>query len=288
MKMGMRAVVAVLFFCLAGLANASLQIDYGTVVESYYPTNSPSTYYAPGTQPSGPNTPAPVNPAGSGPWLTALFTQSVTGAGQPVQLTLTRSTAGWVTSEYVGLIGFNIGPDLVTGGNVGSWSITETSNGPAISPKTGDGYFFAYNSTNGNIDDSTRAGGVGYSLVVSLSNAISTKVLGTGGVTSVSFTITPPTGVTISPASFDYDLPNPYWYLSEIGVYTSALADVPNGDAQNAYIVPIPEPATLIVWSLLGGASWLGMRVVQRGRRVGRQPWSEENRAAILAIIGKR
>jgi hypothetical protein len=50
----------------------------------------------------------------------------------------------------------------------------------------------------------------------------------------------------------------------------------------------VPEPATMIVWSLLGSASWLGMRVVRRGRRVGRQPWSNENRAAILDIIGKR
>jgi hypothetical protein len=50
---------------------------------------------------------------------------------------------------------------------------------------------------------------------------------------------------------------------------------------------PIPEPATLIVWSLLGGASWLGMRVVRRGRPAGRQPWSPENRQAFHAIIAR-
>jgi hypothetical protein len=51
----------------------------------------------------------------------------------------------------------------------------------------------------------------------------------------------------------------------------------------------IPEPATLIVWSLLGASSWLGMRVWRQGRRVGRrQPWSNENRTAILEIIGRR
>ena len=49
--------------------------------------------------------------------------------------------------------------------------------------------------------------------------------------------------------------------------------------------IVIPEPATLIVWSLLGGAGWLGMRVVRQGRRVGRQPWSPEARNAILEII---
>jgi hypothetical protein len=53
-------------------------------------------------------------------------------------------------------------------------------------------------------------------------------------------------------------------------------------------VTAIPEPATIIVWSLLGSASWLGMRVVRQGRRVGRQPWSDENRTAILGIIGKR
>jgi hypothetical protein len=56
----------------------------------------------------------------------------------------------------------------------------------------------------------------------------------------------------------------------------------------NVNVEAIPEPATLIVWSLLGATSWLGMRVWQKGRRVGRQPWSSENRTAILEIIGKR
>ncbi len=47
----------------------------------------------------------------------------------------------------------------------------------------------------------------------------------------------------------------------------------------------IPEPATMIVWSLLG-ASWLGIRVWRRGRGpAGRQPWSPENRQAIYDII---
>jgi hypothetical protein len=55
-----------------------------------------------------------------------------------------------------------------------------------------------------------------------------------------------------------------------------------NGDGNP----PIPEPATIIVWSLLGAASWLGMGVWRRRRGpVGRQPWSDENRSAICAII---
>jgi hypothetical protein len=51
--------------------------------------------------------------------------------------------------------------------------------------------------------------------------------------------------------------------------------------------VQVPEPATFIIWSLLGAGSWLGMRVAQRGRRVGRQPWSPENREAIHEIVGR-
>jgi hypothetical protein len=49
----------------------------------------------------------------------------------------------------------------------------------------------------------------------------------------------------------------------------------------------VPEPATLIIWSLLGAGSWLGMRVAQRGRRVGRQPSSFENREAIHEIVSR-
>ena len=49
---------------------------------------------------------------------------------------------------------------------------------------------------------------------------------------------------------------------------------------------PIPEPATIIIWSLLGAGSWLGTRVWrQRRGPVGRQAWPEENRIAILSII---
>jgi hypothetical protein len=51
---------------------------------------------------------------------------------------------------------------------------------------------------------------------------------------------------------------------------------------------PVPEPAAIFIWSALG-AGCLGMRVWRRrGGPVARQPWSDENRAAILEIIGKR
>jgi choice-of-anchor C domain-containing protein len=64
--------------------------------------------------------------------------------------------------------------------------------------------------------------------------------------------------------------------------YGAALDDV---SIVATSTVTVPEPATIIVWSLLGVASWLGLGVCRRGRRVGRPAWSEENRAAIVGII---
>jgi hypothetical protein len=46
-----------------------------------------------------------------------------------------------------------------------------------------------------------------------------------------------------------------------------------------------PEPATIVVWSLLG-ASWAGVSVMRRRRRSGvRSAWSPETRAAIHSLI---
>ena len=54
-------------------------------------------------------------------------------------------------------------------------------------------------------------------------------------------------------------------------------------------VAPIPEPASILVWCLLGAGSWLGMRVWRRRRiPVGRQPWSNENRTAIHEIVDGR
>jgi hypothetical protein len=52
-------------------------------------------------------------------------------------------------------------------------------------------------------------------------------------------------------------------------------------------LTAVPEPATIIIWSLFGAGSLLGMRVSQRGRRVGRQPWSPEHRDAIHEIVSR-
>ncbi len=65
-----------------------------------------------------------------------------------------------------------------------------------------------------------------------------------------------------------------------------------SGESQDQMVIvpgglyDIPEPASLIVWSLLGAGSWLGLRVWRRRRGpVGRRPWLPENRTAILEII---
>ena len=49
----------------------------------------------------------------------------------------------------------------------------------------------------------------------------------------------------------------------------------------------VPEPATMIVWSLLGLGVMFGMRVWGRSGSVGRQPWSPEARQAIHEIIAR-
>jgi len=66
----------------------------------------------------------------------------------------------------------------------------------------------------------------------------------------------------------------------------------PDKDMMAKFVVtdvgPVPEPATIIVWSLLGAGGWLGIRVVRRrGGSGGRQPWSNENRTAILEVIAR-
>ena len=51
-------------------------------------------------------------------------------------------------------------------------------------------------------------------------------------------------------------------------------------------LTAVPEPASVLVWCLLGAGSWLGMRVWRRRRiPVGQQSWSPENRQAIHEII---
>ena len=68
---------------------------------------------------------------------------------------------------------------------------------------------------------------------------------------------------------------------------TQAVSDVPI-TVRETPVGAVAEPATIIIWSLLGGGSWLGMRVWRRVKGAGRrQPWSPENRQAIQDIIAR-
>jgi hypothetical protein len=70
------------------------------------------------------------------------------------------------------------------------------------------------------------------------------------------------------------------WYADS----NSSLANSTNTFVETI----VPEPAAIIVWTLLGAGSWLGMRVWRRrGGPVGRQPWSPESREAIHEIIAR-
>jgi hypothetical protein len=74
---------------------------------------------------------------------------------------------------------------------------------------------------------------------------------------------------------------------------------VPNADDSAALATgyaadggTVPEPATIIIWSLLGMSSWLGLRVWRRrGNSAdlgsGRRPWSPEDRRAIREIVAR-
>jgi len=62
------------------------------------------------------------------------------------------------------------------------------------------------------------------------------------------------------------------------------------GEAHQVWLTPVPEPASIIIWSLIGGLSWLGLGVWRRRRGSGpegRAPWPEENRIAIRGIIDR-
>ncbi|MBU4271029.1 MAG: right-handed parallel beta-helix repeat-containing protein [Planctomycetes bacterium] len=94
--------------------------------------------------------------------------------------------------------------------------------------------------------------------------------------------------------SADVDATYNWWGdpLGPSGFYGVALSSgnavSDNVNWSNPLSAPIPEPASVLVWCLLGAGSWLGMRVWRRRRvPVGRQPWSPENRQAIRQIVDR-
>lgn len=84
--------------------------------------------------------------------------------------------------------------------------------------------------------------------------------------------------------------------LSQSYLVGMVWVDSGNLDSVTISAVAVPEPASIIVWSLLGVA-WAGLCVWRRRRRggveftdaasgpAGRAPWPEENRIAVRQII---
>jgi len=69
------------------------------------------------------------------------------------------------------------------------------------------------------------------------------------------------------------------WHFGDANIFYSYAG---NGSPLET-VTFIPEPATMVIWSLLGGAGLLGLR---RARRRGNQAgWSEEKRVAIRRIV---
>jgi hypothetical protein len=88
----------------------------------------------------------------------------------------------------------------------------------------------------------------------------------------------------------DYDtcVWNGGWAITHHHAGIDPPTDGPSEGAAEA-AAGIPEPASILVWSLLGAGSWFGLRVWRRrGGAVGRGPWSEESRSAIRHIIEQR
>ena len=56
-----------------------------------------------------------------------------------------------------------------------------------------------------------------------------------------------------------------------------------------ADLVPVPEPVSIVIWSVAGGVGAAAALAAKRRRRQVRGRWSEESRRAILDVIeGKR
>jgi len=85
----------------------------------------------------------------------------------------------------------------------------------------------------------------------------------------------------------DYTI-NMVFDIGTLGAGQSANVDFQYRIAETGGgVSTVPEPCTIIVWSLLGAGSWLGMRVWRKPRSIGRRPWSPETRNAIHEIIAR-
>lgn len=218
------------------------------------------------------NTTLSGSPPGSGPWLTATFTDV---AANEVRLTLTpQSSVGAsddVADVYLNYSGTPALSSLVFSAPtvVGAVSNVTINKAAHSYHAVGDGYY----------DIEIGFAGVGTGQF-QYGDSISWDITATG----------------LDAADFDYQSSNSTGTLRNGGYYAAAqlacdeASYVGAPDATSS----VPEPATFIVWSLLGSAGWMGMRVWRRrgssfdpGGAACRQPWSPENRQAIHGIIAR-
>jgi hypothetical protein len=68
--------------------------------------------------------------------------------------------------------------------------------------------------------------------------------------------------------------------------YGTALTEPNDPGTEGPGVDPVPEPFSIIVWSLLG-ATWAGVAAVRRRRAIAasRSSWTPESRAAIYKLI---
>jgi hypothetical protein len=107
----------------------------------------------------------------------------------------------------------------------------------------------------------------------------STDVLLTSAVGDVNYGTNSWLGVALGSNSIDHVLIHDGGDEYTIDDFTYNSSDSSNSS--------VPEPATILIWSILGAGSWLGMRVWRKPKHIGRRPWSPETRNAIHAIIAR-
>ena len=70
-------------------------------------------------------------------------------------------------------------------------------------------------------------------------------------------------------------------YTDVLFLYGTGL----NADPPYPEFGPVPEPASVVIWSVLGAGAAAGGLALRRRRAPVRAPWSEENRKASFEVI---
>jgi hypothetical protein len=189
------------------------------------------------------NTWSGTSPAGSAPWISALF-QDV-GAGT-VKLTLSNS--GLTGTEYVNSLFFNLNPAL----NPSQLSFTELSGtagvtAPTIS--TGEDAFKAGGDGNYDVEFSFATANAGR---FGVSDTLTYQITGIPSLTAMDF------GYLSSPAGGNGP------FLSSAHIASIGANGAGSGWDNPSKITPVPEPAASFL-VLAAAGLWLGVRRRPRG-----------------------